>query len=198
MDRQDECAGQKTVGEDPILRAVGHFGHQYSRSGRAIKAVAGGGPPGRFFPAVRIRGRRLDWPIMAKVKNRVGRLLLISLGWLMAGIGFIGLFLPLIPTTGPILLAAFLFSLSSERFDSWLVNHRVFGPMVRDWRAGRGFTVRLKTTAVAAIALTFAVTVGFFVRPLLVRLLLVALAAALIIYILSLPTKPAGSSSDLS
>lgn len=134
---------------------------------------------------------------MAKVQNRVGRLLLISLGWLMAGIGFIGLFLPLIPTTGPVLLAAFLFSLSSERFDSWLANHRVFGPIVRDWRAGRGFTVRLKTTAVAAITLTFAVTIGFFIRPMLVRLLLVALAAALIIYILSLPTKPAGSSSKV-
>lgn len=135
---------------------------------------------------------------MAKVKNRFARLLLMGCGWLMVGIGFIGLFAPLIPTTGPVLLAAFLFSLSSERFDNWLLGHRVFGPVVRDWRAGRGFTVRLKATAVAAIALTFTVTVGFFIRPLLVRGLLAALGAGLIIYILTLPTKPARLPSDIA
>lgn len=135
---------------------------------------------------------------MAKVKNRLARLLLMGCGWLMVGIGFIGLFVPLIPTTGPVLLAAFLFSLSSERFDNWLLSHRVFGPVVRDWRAGRGFTARLKATAVVAIVATFAITVGFVIRPLLVRGLLIALGAGLIIYILSLPTKPAGLPPDVA
>ena len=114
----------------------------------------------------------------------------MGLGLVFVGIGFVGAFVPLIPTTGPVLLAAFLFSISSVRFDHWLTNHRIFGPIVRDWRAGRGFTMRLKMTAVAAIAATFTITVGFAIDNTVVRILLIGLAIGLVVYILQLPTKP--------
>ena len=123
----------------------------------------------------------------------------MGLGWLFVGIGFAGIALPLIPTTGPVLLAAFLFSVSSVRFDHWLSHHRVFGPLVRDWRAGRGFTIRLKVTAIVAIAATFTLTVGFAVDNGPVRIGLIGLAIGLIVYILRLPTKqpqPAGMTVD--
>jgi len=126
------------------------------------------------------------------VQTRPLRLLLMGLGWLFVGIGFAGIALPLVPTTGPILLAAFLFSVSSVRFDRWLSEHRIFGPIVMDWRAGRGFTVRLKAWAVAAIALTFSVTITFGVDLTWARIMLAALAAGLVVYILRLPTKQAG------
>ena len=106
-------------------------------------------------------------------------------------LAFIGIVVPGIPTTGPVLLAAFFFSKSSERFDNWIVNHRVFGPIVRDWRAGRGFSKRLKTTAVVAIVITFAITLTFAIKGAVARGLMVALALGIIAYILSLPTKPA-------
>ena len=124
------------------------------------------------------------------VRNRALRVVLMGLGLLFVGIGFVGAFVPLIPTTGPVLLAAFLFSISSVRFDHWLTNHRIFGPIVRDWRAGRGFTMRLKMTAVVAIAVTFTITVGFAIDNTAIRVSLVALAIGLVIYILQLPTKP--------
>lgn len=127
---------------------------------------------------------------MAKlVQRRSLRIMLMGIGWLFVGIGFAGIALPLVPTTGPILLAAFLFSISSARFDRWLCEHRIFGPMVGDWRAGRGFTVRLKAWAAAAIVLTFSVTIAFAVDRTAARILLAALAAGLIVYILRLPTK---------
>ena len=115
--------------------------------------------------------------------------MLMGLGLLFVGIGFVGAFLPLVPTTGPILLAAFLFSISSVRFDHWLTHHRIFGPIVRDWRAGRGFTMRLKVAAVVAIAVTFTITVAFAIDSTLVRVLLIGLAVGLVVYILQLPTK---------
>ena len=124
------------------------------------------------------------------VRNRALRVLLMGLGLLFVGVGFVGAFVPLIPTTGPVLLAAFLFSISSVRFDRWLTNHRIFGPIVRDWRAGRGFTMRLKMTAVVAIAITFTITVGFAIDNTPVRVLLIGLAIGLVTYILQLPTKP--------
>ena len=111
------------------------------------------------------------------------------IGLLFTGIGIIGIWIPGVPTTGPILLAAFLFSKSSTRFDQWILNHRVFGPITRDWRAGHGFTVRLKLVAVVAITFSFALTVGFAIDSFNVRVGMILLAVGLIIYILRLPTK---------
>ena len=123
------------------------------------------------------------------VRSRALRIVLMGLGLLFVGIGFVGAFLPLVPTTGPILLAAFLFSISSVRFDHWLTHHRIFGPIVRDWRAGRGFTMRLKVAAIVAIAVTFTITVAFAIENPVVRVLLIGLAVGLVVYILQLPTK---------
>lgn len=124
------------------------------------------------------------------VRSRAARIVLLGLGWVFVGIGFAGVVLPLVPTTGPILLAAFLFSLSSVRFDRWLSEHRVFGPIVRDWRAGEGFTLRLKVTAIVAIMVTFTISMTFAVENTVVRLLLKGLEIALVVYIIRLPTKP--------
>lgn len=95
---------------------------------------------------------------MAVTHRRSVRLLWLTVGLLMTGIAFVGIFLPVIPTTGPVLLAAFAFSKSSERFDRWLVDHAWFGPTVRSWRRHRGFTKRVKVLATVFIALTFSLT----------------------------------------
>jgi hypothetical protein len=107
------------------------------------------------------------------------------------GMAFVGVVVPLIPTVGPVLLAAYFFSKSSERFDHWLVNNRLFGGIVRDWRAGLGFTVRAKTIAIAAIVVTFTISVVFVIEPTVVRVGLVLFASALVAYIARLPTKRA-------
>ena len=85
---------------------------------------------------------------MTVVKSRVLRSIFFLLGFFWLGLAFVGLAVPLIPTVGPVLLAAFFFSKSSERFDRWLLNNRLFGGIVRDWRAGLGFTIRAKTVAI--------------------------------------------------
>jgi hypothetical protein len=127
---------------------------------------------------------------MAKqARRRSTRIILAGLGFLSLGIAIIGVVLPGIPTTGPVLLAAYFFSRSSERFDQWLVEHRLFGPIVRDWRAGLGFTTRAKAVSIIAIAVTFSITVGFVISNPPVRIGLVLLALAINTYILRLPTK---------
>jgi len=57
-----------------------------------------------------------------------------------------------LPTTPFVLLAAFCFSRSSERCERWLLNHRHFGPMVRDWREHRAIPWRAKCIAWAMMA----------------------------------------------
>lgn len=123
--------------------------------------------------------------------RRSTRTILAVFGFLSLGVAIIGIVLPGIPTTGPVLLAGYFFSRSSERFDRWLLEHRLFGPITRDWRARRGFTARAKTVSVFAIAITFSITIGFAVSHLAFRIGLVMLAVAISAYILWLPTKTA-------
>lgn len=135
---------------------------------------------------------------MAVVKNRILRSILLVLGFLFVGIAFLGVFLPGLPTTGPVLLAAFFFSRSSERFDHWLVSNRFFGTIVQDWRAGRGFSVRGKVIAVTAIFLSFGITTFFFIDNVGVRIGMWALAAAISYYVISRPTKRAAEAASPS
>lgn len=74
------------------------------------------------------------------------------LPWLIAGalalaLGVLGIFLPLLPTTPFVLLAAFCFARGSARCEAWLLGHPRFGPMVRDWRTYRAVPLRAKQAA---------------------------------------------------
>ena len=126
---------------------------------------------------------------MTVAKSRVLRSIFVVLGFFFLGVAFVGVAVPLIPTVGPVLLAAFFFSKSSQRFDDWLVNNRLFGGIVRDWRAGLGFTVRAKAVAITAIIVTFTISVVFVVQPTFLRIGLIVFASALVVYITQLPTK---------
>jgi hypothetical protein len=126
---------------------------------------------------------------MTVVKSRTLRSVFLVLGIFFLGLAFIGIVVPLIPTVGPVLLAAYFFSKSSERFDQWLIQNRLFGGIVRDWRAGLGFTIRAKSIAIGAIIVTFTISIVFVVDQSIFRVALFALAAALVIYIAQLPTK---------
>ena len=128
-------------------------------------------------------------PSVAVSKNPVARGIYLFLGVLSLGIAFVGVFLPLIPTTGPVLLAAFFFARSSDRFDHWLETNALFGGIVRDWRAGVGFSLRGKTIAVTAIAATFTISVVFVTESVALRALLIILALSIATFVVTRPTK---------
>jgi uncharacterized membrane protein YbaN (DUF454 family) len=128
-------------------------------------------------------------PSVAVSKNPVARGIYLFLGVLSLGVAFVGVFLPLIPTTGPVLLAAFFFARSSDRFDHWLQTNALFGGIVRDWRAGVGFSVRGKTIAVTAIAATFTISVVFVTESVALRALLIILALSIATFVVTRPTK---------
>jgi uncharacterized membrane protein YbaN (DUF454 family) len=113
----------------------------------------------------------------------------MTAGLLSVGLAVVGTVLPIVPTVPLVLLAGFFFSRSSARFDSWLVQHRVFGPIIRDWRAGLGFTVRAKVLAVISIVVSFSVTLLVAVQSTAGRIGMIALAIGVIFFIVSRPTK---------
>lgn len=69
--------------------------------------------------------------------NVVMRWVFFVLGFVFVGLGILGVILPGMPTTVFILLAGWCWAKSSRRFHSWLMEHRIFGPMLIDWEERR-------------------------------------------------------------
>lgn len=98
-------------------------------------------------------------PILLDRKGRmlpmsfILRLFLLGLGWTMVGIGIAGIFLPLLPTTPFLLLAAWLFSRASPRLEQWLFDHPLFGQALRDWRQSGAISRRAKIAALMLMGL---------------------------------------------
>lgn len=82
-----------------------------------------------------------------KLTDHTRRVLWIAAGVLSLVTGIIGIVVPLLPTTPFVLLAAFCFARGSERWETWLLAHPRFGPMVRDWRERRAVPLRAKQLA---------------------------------------------------
>jgi len=110
--------------------------------------------------------------------------LLIACGTLCVGLGILGIFLPLMPTTVFLLLAAACYARSSDRFHRRLVEHPWLGPYVRQ---RRGMTARQKATAVTVLWISLGVTMIWSARAPWLRVLLVLIGAAVTVHVVRLP-----------
>lgn len=81
-------------------------------------------------------------------RTLLGRVALMLAGGLALAIGVVGVFVPLLPTTPFLLLAAACFFRSSDRLYSWLVNHKWLGSYIRNYREHRAMTRRAKAVSV--------------------------------------------------
>lgn len=124
------------------------------------------------------------------VKSDLLRWLLIGCGWLAIAGGIVGIFLPLMPTVPLLLLAAACFARSSERFHTWLVEHDHLGPLIRDYLKNGAIPVRAKRMAIGMIWISFPASAFLFVQALWLRVLLIAIAAGITLYLLRLPSMP--------
>lgn len=95
-------------------------------------------------------------PTPAPMPTGARRIGWLVLGLALVGIGIIGLFVPLLPTTDFMLLALPCFARSSPRLERWLVEHPVFGPPIRAWRQHRAIPRHAKIAACVGMALGFA------------------------------------------
>ena len=86
---------------------------------------------------------------------RLTRPFLLALGWIAVSLGFIGVFVPGLPTVPFLLVALWAFSKTSKRFHDWLYKHPKFGQALRDWRQHGVITVRAKVLAIATMASGF-------------------------------------------
>lgn len=113
--------------------------------------------------------------------------------WLAAGalvfvLGIVGIFVPLLPTTPFILLAAFCFSRGCARCEAWLISHPRWGPMVLDWRERRAVPLRAKQ--LATVMMTIGCAVAWPQLPSPWRWAPIVLCVAVAAWLWTLPTRP--------
>ena len=80
-------------------------------------------------------------------------------GLAFLGVGIAGTVLPGVPTTPCVLASAWFFSKSSKRMENWLLNHKIFGKLIKDWRANGSISKNSKRNAVLVIIPTFALSI---------------------------------------
>lgn len=124
-----------------------------------------------------------------KSGTRVTKWGLLAAGWISVVLGTVGIFLPLLPTTPFLLLAAVCFARSSERAHRWLLGHRYFGSFLRDYLAGCGISLRAKVTALALLWVTITSSALFLVGSTAPRILLFTAALGTSAYLVRQPTK---------
>lgn len=88
--------------------------------------------------------------------RRLVRVVFLGVGCLFFLLGVIGVFLPFLPTTPFMILAASCFAKSSHRFHLWLTNHPVFGGLLRDWEERRAIPRYAKYLAWTMMSLSCA------------------------------------------
>jgi uncharacterized membrane protein YbaN (DUF454 family) len=116
------------------------------------------------------------------------RILLIALGTVLVGLGVVGIFMPLLPTTPFLLLAAYCYARSSRRFYDWLMNAKYLGDYIRNYRERRGMTLGAKVVSLGSLWVAIGYSALFAGELLLVRILLVGIALGVTTHLLRLPT----------
>ena len=116
------------------------------------------------------------------------RTILISLGLLCVGLGFIGVFVPGIPTTIFLIIALWAFTKSSEKLRYWLLNHKRFGPILNNWQEHKVVPRRAKILMVVLMSLAV-ILFYYSLQSLILTIGLIIILVSVAIYVISLPSK---------
>ena len=114
--------------------------------------------------------------------------LLIIAGSISTAIGIVGIFIPILPTTPFLLLAAACYIRSSQRFYDGLLSNRVFGAYIKNYLEGKGIPIKLKIITLALLWITIGLSVTFAVQHVVIRIVLMIVAIGVTVHIVLVKT----------
>ena len=131
-------------------------------------------------------------------RKTVKRNLLIAAGFACLLLGALGIFIPVLPTTPFLLLAAGLFMRSSSRLYLWITNHRVFGTFIRNYRRFHAVPMGSKVFAVILLWLMIGYSIIWVTQAWWLRVLLFLIAVAVSVHILRMKTLTAAMQAEIT
>lgn len=123
------------------------------------------------------------------VMNNFKKAILIISGSFFILLGFIGIFLPLLPTTPFILLGAACYIKSSKKLYDWLINNKLFGRYIKHYYEGKGLALNIKLITIAFLWTSILFSVIFVVSVQLFRIILILIAVGVTWHIISIKSK---------
>ena len=135
---------------------------------------------------------------MTEIKNeskqlssrKPARIFWAVIGCISVAFGGMGIVVPGLPCTVFMIIGASCFARSVPRFEQWILDLPTIGPMVKDYRSGLGMPRRAKQMAISIIVITSGVSAGILINSLVVRLVVIGVGLAGVLYILKrVPTR---------
>jgi uncharacterized membrane protein YbaN (DUF454 family) len=120
--------------------------------------------------------------------DSIKKLLLVSLGTLCLIIGIIGIFIPLLPTTPFLLLAAACYIRGSKKFYNWLIKNRWLGEYIKNYQEGRGVPFKVKIITIIILWLTIIISTVYFASNLIIQIILFLIAIVVTVHIIKIKT----------
>jgi uncharacterized membrane protein YbaN (DUF454 family) len=117
------------------------------------------------------------------IEMDIKRLLFVTLGTLFLGVGIVGIFVPILPTTPFLLLATSFYARGSEKFHNWLLNNRILGAYIRHYVDGKGMPLKVKLFTIALLWIAIFSTIAFAIDELVLRIILVLVAIGVSVHI---------------
>ena len=132
----------------------------------------------------------MNEPQSPLARDRLMRALYLVLGFILLATGIIGIFVPLMPTTIFLILAAWCFSKSSQRLENWLLGHATLGPTIVNWRKHGVIPPRAKLMACTGMAVGFLIFLVAAHPAWWLFLLVAVIIGGCAWYVLSRPSAP--------
>jgi len=124
-----------------------------------------------------------------EIRRKFIKMLYLIGGTISLIIGIIGIVLPILPTTVFLLIAATLYSKSSQKFYNWLMNNRVLGIYIKNYKEGKGIPLKVKIFTISVLWITIIITTFLIINILWVQIILLIIAIGVSIHIILIRPK---------
>lgn len=122
------------------------------------------------------------------MRDTIKKGILVTSGTLFLILGIIGIFIPLLPTTPFLLLAAACYIRGSKRFYIWLIKNRWLGEYIKNYQDGRGVPLNVKIITIIVLWLTIIFSTFIIVSNFIIRIILFIIAISVTIHITKIKT----------
>jgi len=123
-----------------------------------------------------------------KTTNQLLKMILIGTGTFFLGLGIIGIFIPILPTTPFLLLAAACYVRSSKRFYDWLIHNKWFGSYIKNYYDGKGVPLKVKGVTIFLLWSSILFSILFIIDIFWIQIVLIIIAFGVTVHILTIKT----------